>query len=53
VYRVELTDEDMERTKRWFMENLEAWYLGKDVKRPGRHCETCPFRMKCLNSTLV
>jgi len=53
VYRVELSDEDVERTQKWFMENLEMWYLGKDVKRPGRHCESCPFRMKCLNSTLV
>jgi len=53
VYRVEMTEEDMERTRRWFMENLEIWYLGKDIKRPGKHCETCPFKARCLNSTLI
>jgi len=52
VLKVELTEEDMERTKRWFMENLEAWYHGRDIKRPGKHCNTCPFKSRCFNQTL-
>jgi len=53
VLKVEMSEEDVERTRRWFLENLEAWYHGRDVKRPGKHCNTCPFKSRCFNQTLM
>jgi len=53
VLNVELTEEDMERTRRWFLQNLEDWYHGRGVKRPGKHCDVCPFKLQCMNQKLV
>jgi len=53
VLKVELTEEDMERTRRWFLENLEAWYLGRDVPKRGKHCDMCAFKLQCMNQRLV
>jgi len=53
VLKVELTEEDMERTRRWFLQNLEDWYHGRDVKRPGKHCDVCPFKSRCFNQALL